>query len=1056
MTGPPAGTPVRVRPTPLGRPAGELVGRAVAEAQGNDPLTPVLVIVPDPLTGVTVRRSLAAAGGIAAIRTLTLPQLAEELAGAQTATAAQGLRLPLTPAVLAAWMRGQLLREPGIFGEVAAHPATARALARAAQQLRTLGPEQRRAVDAVAREAAAAGDALPGVALALSDAAHAELAPGFVDATTVLEAAVARLRGTGEARRLVGADHVLVHLPGPLSWREQELLRALADALPLQILLPLSGSATADARVRTDTEAVLGRALTPEEAAAPQPPQAGTIMHASDPDDEVRSAVRGVIAALADHPAHRIGVLFTAAQPYARILHEQLRAAGICFSGPGSRPAAERGAGRLLRGLLALQAEDFGRAHTLDVLASLPLRDLDGRRIPVATWERLSREAGIVAGADWEERTARRITELEGQPHGDGSRAERDASRLRSLRAVMGRLRRDLAAVAAAPTWARASALLRGLLDDLVAEDALGDGADPAVRGELHTLAVARRAVDDLAALDGLGAAPTLAALTELCEEALAAATLRQGRFGEGIVTAGLEAAAGLDLDVVWVLGASEDLCPGRPAPEAVLNEQMREASGGALPTVAERTAALERALLTALAAPCSHVSFSRGDLRDRSGRIPSRWLMPSIRALSGDAEAVTTDYAAVGALTHHRSFLAALAQTDLPASEQEWRVRHVLAHPDRTHYDDQVTDAGLAVIAARRGDAPSRFDGFIGAAEGLSLTAGEQLSSATALEAYVACPHSYFVQHVLRVRPLEEPEAVQTLSALDQGTLIHAALDALIREAAERGELPDHGQPWTAQQHERLAQLAADIADTYEQQGITGPPRLWARTRARLLEHLDAALTQDSQWRARRDLAVCASEVAFGTEEAPPLEIPLPGQGVLRMRGSADKVDRGPDGSYVITDVKTGRSAAYTGIATNPDPTLGGTRLQLPVYARALRALYGLGRKVPVTARYWFTAEGTEVEVPVDSEVDERFTEVLTALAGGIGGGIFPARPPANETDRGYTQCIVCNPDGRGYAAVSERWNQLSGDPEVRHAWPAWDALLAVADPTSSTGEPA
>jgi hypothetical protein len=52
--------------------------------------------------------------------------------------------------------------------------------------------------------------------------------------------------------------------------------------------------------------------------------------------------------------------------------------------------------------------------------------------------------------------------------------------------------------------------------------------------------------------------------LRDALETELAGARTRVGRYGEGVFVAPLSAAVGLDLDVIYVVGLSEDLYPGR------------------------------------------------------------------------------------------------------------------------------------------------------------------------------------------------------------------------------------------------------------------------------------------------------------------------------------------------------------------------------------------------------------------------------------------------------------------------------------------------------------
>ena len=106
-------------------------------------------------------------------------------------------------------------------------------------------------------------------------------------------------------------------------------------------------------------------------------------------------------------PAHRVAVLYAAASPYARLLHEHLAAAKITANGPGTRPVHERALARTLLEVLALVDRDLPRADLFRALANAPTRDFTGERIPVPQWERLSRVAGVVRGDDWEVRLGR-------------------------------------------------------------------------------------------------------------------------------------------------------------------------------------------------------------------------------------------------------------------------------------------------------------------------------------------------------------------------------------------------------------------------------------------------------------------------------------------------------------------------------------------------------------------------------------------------------------------------------------------------------------------------
>ena len=128
--------------TAFGAGALEVLAEQVGHAKSGDPLAPVVVVVPTDRIGVTARRGLARAGvggrpGVAGITVATLRRLAESIATSElTATGC----MPVTRTVLVTALSKLLTEEPGQFREVADHPETARALARAHDHLRLLPP----------------------------------------------------------------------------------------------------------------------------------------------------------------------------------------------------------------------------------------------------------------------------------------------------------------------------------------------------------------------------------------------------------------------------------------------------------------------------------------------------------------------------------------------------------------------------------------------------------------------------------------------------------------------------------------------------------------------------------------------------------------------------------------------------------------------------------------------------------------------------------------------------------------------------------------------------
>ena len=240
---------------------------------------------------------------------------------------------------------------------------------------------------------------------------------------------------------------------------------------------------------------------------------------------------------------------------------------------------------------------------------------------------------------------------------------------------------------------------------------------------------------------------------------------------------------------------------------------------------------------------------------------------MPTLGRLSSDPPLVASRWDSAGGerIIGSNSYATELETTRLPMSEQEWRVR---AHRSATAASDAVVDAATTLVEARASTAFTRHDGYLRGQSGLpDFGAGEGPVSPTQLESYATCPHSYFVQRLLRVEPIEQPEEIIAISALEIGDLMHRAVDGLITEL--NGRLPSYGEPWTSAHHTRLIEIANALAAEKEMRGLTGHWRLWSAERTRIVrDPPDQMLADDSVWRAGLDAKVVGSEYAFGMND--------------------------------------------------------------------------------------------------------------------------------------------------------------------------------------------
>lgn len=1063
---------VRTRWVGYGRPAAEALRQAIHEGKGGDPLSPVSVVVPSNHVGVATRRLLASGrlgpvsaqgSGIVAVGFLTVYRTGE-LLGAST-LAASGRR-PVSTPVLGAALRAELAERPGAFASVATHPATETALVGAYRELRDLSAA---ALDALAGQSPRAEDVVR-----LVRAARHRLEGAFYDEEDLLDAAADAVRADAPATAALGT--VLVYLPQRLSRHAAGLLKAVADGRAVTVIAGVTGVASADAEVIGSVRLLTdGAEPAPREGIAPREivhPETTRIVTASDADEEVRAALRTVLASARDGtPLDRIALLFASPEPYARLAYEQLQAAGVPMNGTAIMPLTARIAGRTLLGLLTLPEGGFRRDEVFAWLAGARMLHR-GRAVPIAAWERLSREAGVVGGREqWDRLLSRLAEELtvaadadDHDPEAPSWRADqrrRRATRAAALREFVLALIDDLDLAASAPrSWPAWAAWGRTHLDTLLGGEVRRDGWP---RTERRAAERVELALDRLAGLGQLEGPVPLDVFTRTLELELEVDLGRVGRMGEGVLVAPLEMGIGLDLDVVVGLGLAEGVLPRPARDDSLLPDRERMAAGDELPL---RAAAIERQhrfWLAALATSARHLlCVPRGDLRGNKERIPSRWVLDAAGDLAGRpwySEDLRAPHPDVPWLEHVASFDAGLRSVRFPVSDQEYRLRSLLAGTGDGQAPGQAADArfaaGSEVIASRRSRAFTRFDGNLAGLEVPSPAVG--VTSATRVEGWVACPFAYLLHNVLDVEAVENPEDELEITPMARGSLVHDVLEVFVNEVLARpgGSQPEPGAPWTPADRARLIEIAEEVCARYEGRGATGRPIFWQRDKRRLLNELLSALDLDDRFRASHRTRPIAAELAFGFPGATVGTVPidLPDGRQVAFRGRADRVDRGEDGTLHVVDYKTGKADDYVSLSEeNPDQ--GGRRFQLVVYGQAARTMQE-DASAPVRAEYWFVSSKgkfKQIGYQITPAVLERAGHNLQTVVRGVEEGVFPPYPTTTSTTpRGRRlDCPFCDPDGLGVVDLRRAWDRKREDPALG----GFAALVAPeADPAGDHG---
>ena len=1034
-----------------GRAATAALAEAVAEAKGGDPLAPVSIVVTDHGQGIRLRRRLAAraavgpaAGtpstGVAAIDMVTLLDLARDLTAG--APELEGRR-PVSDAVVLSATRRILTEDPGVFGSVAEHPSLERALVSAHRQLREVH------ADGINRLAGLGK--LQGALVKVHRALLRHLAPGFHDERERTDLAALRV-GSGTA----SIPPLVVHLPGHLLPSERRLLAALASAVPLTVIC-----GHAHGQPDPDAEALASLFGTD----LPDPPEPGTgtgrlVVSVPDQEEEARVAVRQVLeAARSGTRLSSIAIVHPPGSDYARLLHERLRASGIAFNGSSVRRLDETIAARFLLGALTLTDRGLRRTDLEALFASAPLWDPDNHLVPDSTWRRLARRAGVVAGLeDWTLRLERLATEFETQRDEEErsddrqwlmERLERDAKQCRRLVAFVTRLDRDLHRVTGAGSWSARCRLTNRLIGQYLGSSNVRE-LWPAE--ELLAVESAAAVLDRLALLDDVEPDASFAGFRRALIAEFRHPLGREGRTGQGVQVLGIEQAAGLDVEVVILLGLAEGVTPTRPSTDALLPDADRITAGTDLLIRHDHTASQHRGFAAAITAASRLVVLvhPRGNLRRSGERPPSRWLLAEIEAFTG----VRPDPAELADLTepwyrHVASFAQALA-LDEPATDQEYELALLLDNGrDGTglRQVDPVFDRGVDLITSRLGRRLTRFDGNLAGVDLPALDVSE--ISASRLERWVACPFAFFSEYILGVRTEEEPDPSLLLTALVRGNIIHRSLELLVAEGLRSHTLPGPGEAWTDADHQRLVQLMDEECERAEARGEAAHPLFWPVIRSRMAAELRGFLHLDSSARAAQKATPIAAEYRFGGPTA--LHLPLPDGRVLRFRGAIDRIDRQEDGNLVVLDVKSGKPDRYRSIGDD-SPFPDGTRLQLPIYGLAASAA-----GTDSTSAVAFTFVGgnrsgdQRIGYELSPKVLEAFDAVLASIVAGIEAGAFPHNPPAPTRFSGFS-CPHCMPDGLDARRLHAACERKADDPTMRlHRHHIADPNAAAGDATDN-----
>jgi hypothetical protein len=901
-----------------------------------------LVVVPTPLRKSRAERRLcdAQGGTLLGMRVVTLPQLVPGL------LAAAGERRSVLGPLAERLFALAAVRATGLAG--ASPPGSG--AERAATRL--LGELREGEVTSAELRAAAAGasgrvkERLEAVAATLEDHESRLTTRRALDAAGALRAAAdAAARGAApEELRDLGllvlegflpTSRAALDLGSTLASRARRVLArvpflpdeadASAPVVPwLRRIEALHGAAASgDVELRFPVEGALprGRAVR-----IPAPTVEG----------QVEAAVR-LAGSLLDQgmPPEEIAIL--APRPLLADLRAPFARAGIPLAAPVATPLASLPPVRDLRAAL-------GAAGGLDRPAILALLESPylGPAEPVPRLRLLLDRAGVLDGrGDPAERIQARAEALTGAGFAAWERPG-----LRRVAGAVRDLRRALVTLEGPDTPAGWAARLRGFAERSGMLRRAAAGEAQLARRDAAAISRTQEVADELAmALGALGRAGERLARAEWA----ALLDLALGRVevpaGQGPAAGAVEAwpveeSPGLDVRAAIVLAADRGAWPAPSRVDPILGNAARERLDEHLGRRAVATSYHARTDaefrgLCALAAGRELVAVAWSPVEEGDGPAP---LAARVLDLGG---APTLPLAADPSIEEARTASEALRAAARLARRGQGEVAvHLLAgEPSLGARARDAGDRGAVEEERRRAwleRRPAPSGGFVPPGMPAWRAALPSAWSATDLEGLAACPFRY----LLRTAGVREPgSGTLDMDPRDEGALLHAVLEALVRTLRDRGTWPPRDAAAAAEEARRVAE---EQFARFGQEGRLGDPATWAARREAVLSRVSRFL--EAETGGDPALQPLLLEHAFGgRSDQPPLVVPDPGGDVV-LQGRIDRVDADA-GRLVVVDYKNSRAGDRAEERLSPE-ALGTTSFQVPLYVlAAARALPGRTR---------------------------------------------------------------------------------------------------------------
>ncbi|WP_226037571.1 PD-(D/E)XK nuclease family protein [Aquibacillus saliphilus] len=272
-----------------------------------------------------------------------------------------------------------------------------------------------------------------------------------------------------------------------------------------------------------------------------------------------------------------------------------------------------------------------------------------------------------------------------------------------------------------------------------------------------------------------------------------------------------------------------------------------------------------------------------------------------------------------------------------------------------------------------------------------------DRLMTAGKLERLASCPYAFFLQDILKLKPVEETtyDPYAWLDAATRGSLLHSIFEEFYKGLVNASEKPSYSL-----HKSKMIEIAKEKLD--QQKAVEMPPsqRVFEREVDDIYQCCHIFLKEEEEY--AKNYQAQHFEYAFGINDIAPAVVTLPSNQKINVAGKIDRVDQSSKGHFHIIDYKTGSTYNYH----ESEKFKGGRQLQHFIYALAIEEHLKLESGSVAASSYFFPSSkglGGRYVRKQDESLRANGLDILEKLVDVVKHGHFTMTDDVND-------CTFCD----------------------------------------------